>query len=166
MVTPAWHWEWAHLRYIDSILDRVTSGELKRVILQVPPRHGKSEKATVRYPVYRLELDPSLRVIIGAYNADARRKFSRKARASRRARRALRRSEGGRGLGDHEGGGVRAVGVGGGITGQGGDLIIIDDPVKSARGGRSRRRTATRCGSGTPTTSTRASSRAARSSSR
>jgi predicted phage terminase large subunit-like protein len=132
MVTPAWHWEWAHLRYIDSILDRVTSGELKRVILQVPPRHGKSEKGTVRYPIYRLELDPSMRVIIGAYNATLASKFSRKAR--RIAKERLELSDDRKAVDDWEtteGGGVRAVGVGGGITGQGGDLIIIDDPVKS-----------------------------------
>jgi predicted phage terminase large subunit-like protein len=132
LVTPAWHWDWRHLRYIQAILDRVTAGDLKRVILQVPPRHGKSETGTVRYPVYRLELDPPLRVIIGAYNATLAAKFSRKARRIARGR--LELSDDRKAADDWEtaqGGGIRAVGVGGGVTGQGADLIIIDDPVKS-----------------------------------
>ena len=97
-----------------------------------PPRHGKSEQNTVRYPVWRLEQDPTMRVIIGAYNQMLANKFSRKAR-----RIALERipvSTDRAAMEEWEtlaGGGLRAIGVGGGITGQGGNLIMIDDPVKS-----------------------------------
>lgn len=101
-------------------------------MLFLPPRHGKSELATIRYPVYRLECDPALRVIIGAYNQTLANKFSRMARriaATRLAlgsdRAAVEEWE------TAQGGGLRAVGVGGGVTGQGGNLIVIDDPVKS-----------------------------------
>jgi predicted phage terminase large subunit-like protein len=131
-VTPTYRWGWAHLRYIRQHLARVTSGECRRLMLFVPPRHGKSEMTTVRYPVYRLERDPSLRVIVGAYNQTLANMFSRKARRIAQERLTL--------AGDRsaveqwetaQGGGLRAVGVGAGITGQGGNLIIIDDPVKS-----------------------------------
>jgi predicted phage terminase large subunit-like protein len=132
-VSPTWNWSWRHLTYLQYQLDRVTDGEVKRLIIQMPPRHGKSETATVRYPIYRLNMDPELRVIVGAYNATLAGKFSRKAR--RIAQQAgMPLSDERAAVEDWEtpdGGGFRAVGVGGGVTGQGGDLIIIDDPVKS-----------------------------------
>jgi predicted phage terminase large subunit-like protein len=101
-------------------------------MLFLPPRHGKSEMVTVRYPVWRLERDPSLRVIVAAYNQTLAEKFSRKSRKIARTRFALNEER--QASADWETtdtGGMRAVGVGGGITGQGGHLIIIDDPVKS-----------------------------------
>ncbi len=132
-VTPSWNWSWRHLAYLQHQLDRVTDGEIKRLMIQMPPRHGKSETATVRYPIYRLNMDPEMRVVIGAYNFELAGKFSRKAR--RIAEQAgLSLSAERAAVQDWEttaGGGLRAVGVGGGITGQGGDLIIIDDPVKN-----------------------------------
>lgn len=97
-----------------------------------PPRHGKSEQNTVRYPVWRLEKESTLRVIVGAYNQTLANKFSRKAR--RIAAERLEVSSDRAAVEEWEtaqGGGLRAVGVGGGITGQGGNLILIDDPVKS-----------------------------------
>lgn len=118
--------------HIQEHLDKVTSGEINRLMLFMPPRHGKSEMTTVRYPVWRLKREPTLRVIVGAYNQTLANKFSRKARKiaagellPSRERAAAEDWE------TQQGGGLRAVGVGGGITGQGGDLIIIDDPVKN-----------------------------------
>lgn len=131
-VTPSYTWTWPYLRHVQAQLDRVTTGEIRRLMLFLPPRHGKSEMTTVRYPVWRLERDPSLRVIIGAYNQILANKFSRKARRIAESRLSLASDR--YAVEDWEtssGGGVRAVGVGGGITGQGGNLIVIDDPVKS-----------------------------------
>ena len=79
-VTPTWRWDWPHMVRLQDTLERVTSGEIDRLIIQMPPRHGKSETTTVRYPVYRLTDNPELRVIVGAYNATLAAKFSRKAR--------------------------------------------------------------------------------------
>lgn len=131
-VTPSWNWSWPHLLKTQSVLHRVTTGQCKRLMIFEPPRHGKSEMTTVRYPIWRLQAAPSMRIIIGAYNQTLANKFSRKARriAADRIQISSDRSA----VEDWEtvqGGGVRAVGVGGGITGQGGNLIIIDDPVKS-----------------------------------
>lgn len=124
--------DYRHLVFLQGILDRVTAGEIKRLMVFMPPRHGKSENLTVRYPVFRLERDPKTRIIIGAYNATLASRFSRKARriAEKRIDLATDRTA----VDDWEtaqGGGVRAVGVGGGVTGMGADLIFIDDPVKS-----------------------------------
>lgn len=132
-VTPRYRWDWAHLRYIISQLERVTSGEIKRLMLFVPPRHGKSELATIRYPVYRLANHPEMKVVVGAYNQTLAAKFSRKARGIAKQA-ALPLSDERSAADDWEtpdGGGIRAVGVGTGVTGHGADLIIIDDPVKS-----------------------------------
>lgn len=101
-------------------------------MLFVPPRHGKSELTTVRYPAWRLERKPTTRVIVGCYNSTLAEKFSRKARRICNERMALSRDR--VAVSDWEteaGGGLRAVGVGSGVTGQGGDLIIVDDPIKS-----------------------------------
>jgi len=100
----------------------------------VPPRHGKSEMVTVRYPIFRLERDPTLRVIITAYNQTLSDKFSRKARKIAQTRGRIMISQERKAVNDWEtvqGGGLRSAGVGGGITGLGANLIIIDDPVKS-----------------------------------
>lgn len=131
-VTPAWTWDWPYQLYIRAVLDQITAGLVDRAMFFLPPRHGKSELVTVRYPVWRLERDPSLRVIIGAYNQVLANKFSRKARRIAETRLPLASDR--TAVEDWEtaaGGGVRAVGVGSGVTGQGGHLIIIDDPVKS-----------------------------------
>ena len=100
----------------------------------VPPRHGKSEMVTVRYPIFRLERDPTLRVIITAYNQTLSDKFSRKARKIAQMRNRIAISRERKAANDWEtvqGGGLRSAGVGGGITGLGANLIVIDDPVKS-----------------------------------
>ena len=131
-VTPQFTWNWQHLQFIREQLTRVTTGEIKRLMLFLPPRHGKSEMTTIRYAVWRLERNPELKIIIGAYNQTLANKFSRKARKIADTRIQL---DGNRAAVEEweteAGGGFRAVGLGAGITGQGGDLIIIDDPVKN-----------------------------------
>jgi predicted phage terminase large subunit-like protein len=131
-VTPSYSWEWAHLRYIRIALDQVTTGAINRLMIFCPPQHGKSQMTTIRYPVWRLEHNPALRVIIGCYNQTLANRFSRQARRIAEERIALDRER--RAVEEWQtasGGIFRAVGVGAGITGQGGDLIMIDDPVKS-----------------------------------
>ena len=131
-VTPAWNWNWHYQHDIYQHLNNLTDGNRRKLMLFIPPRHGKSELVTIRYSLWRLIRDPQTRVIIGAYNQTLAEKFSRKIRRLSTGRLAL--SDDRTAVQDWEttaGGGVRAVGVGGGITGVGGDLIVIDDPVKS-----------------------------------
>lgn len=131
--SPAYNWDWPYLVAIREQLDRITTGDLRRLAIFVPPRHGKSALATIRYPVYRLGCEPGLRVIVGCYNSLLAEKFSRQSLRLAREQGVPLNTER-QAAHDWEtlaGGGLRAVGVGGGITGQGGDLIVIDDPVKS-----------------------------------
>lgn len=131
--TPTLRWDWPHLDRVRRSLEAVADGTLRRLMIFMPPRHGKSELSTVHYPAYLLETSPARRIIVGAYNSTLAEKFSRRTRAIVR-RRGVALDPERQAVNDWlttAGGGVRAVGVGGGVTGQGGDLIIIDDPVKS-----------------------------------
>lgn len=129
----SWTWNWNYQVYIQKKLNNLTTGEGKqKLMFFLPPRMGKSEMITVRYPVYRLCLDPTRRVIIGAYSQELADSFSRKAR--RIASERIEISDERKAVNDWQtlaGGGIRAVGIGGGITGHGADLILIDDPVRS-----------------------------------
>ena len=131
-VTPAYKWGWYYLKYLMDKLDQITSGETRRLMIMMPPRHGKTALVTVRYPVWRMERQPGLRVIVAAYNQVLANKFSRMSRGIAKARLGLHDDR--RAVEEWQtqtGCWYRAVGVGGGITGMGADLIIIDDPIKS-----------------------------------
>lgn len=131
-VTPHWTWDWPHQKHLYDKLDQVTRGVCKRLMIFMPPRHSKSETVTVRYGAYRLEQNPKLNVILGCYNQKLANRFSRKTLRIAKQRMALSTDR--KAVEEWEtaiGGGFRAVGVGGGITGFGADLIMIDDPVKN-----------------------------------
>lgn len=131
-VNPTWNWRWAHLTHLQAQLERVTSGALKRLMVCMPPRHGKSEMTTVRYAAYRLVLNPGLRIILGAHTQKLAEKFSRRIRKIVRERVRLNPER--KAAADWEafaGGGLRAVGVGVGIAGHGADLILVDDPIRN-----------------------------------
>lgn len=132
IVTPYWTWDWPHQKFIYRALQRVTDGECKRLMIFMPPRHTKTETVTVRYSAYRLERNPKMNVILGSYNQHLANRFSRKVKRLAESRFPLSKER--NAVEEWEtaaGGGFRAVGVGGGITGFGGDLVMIDDPVKS-----------------------------------
>ena len=134
VVSPTLTWDWKHQLHLYAQLDRVTNCEIDRMQIAMPPRHCKSETVTVRYAAWRLERNPSLRIVIGAYNQKLANKFSKKIRRLLKGR--IEFSTDTNAVEEWEtssGGGVRAIGVGGGITGYGADLIIIDDPVKSRK---------------------------------
>jgi len=129
---PYWRWDWRHQLYLYERLHRVTTGECKRLMIFMPPRHSKSETVTVRYSAWRLERNPKLNIILGSYNQKLANRFSRKIRQIVEERVLLSKDR--KAVDEwetHERGGVRAVGVGAGITGFGGSLILIDDPVKN-----------------------------------
>lgn len=126
--------------YVRAHLARVTVGDVKRLLLQIGPRHGKSEQNTVRYSAYRIEHDLSMRVVQASYSQFLANKFSRKTRRLL-TQNGVELSRERTAVEDWEvhaphleiPGGVRAVGVGGGITGAGAHLLNIDDPVKSRK---------------------------------
>jgi predicted phage terminase large subunit-like protein len=131
---PAYQWDWAHLVAVRDHLEAVTRGDTKRLMLFMPPRHGKSTLATVHYPAARLEANPRLRVVVACYNSDLAATFSRQVRGIVRERGHVPLDDDRQAANDWRtrfGGGLRAIGVGSGITGHGADLLIIDDPIKS-----------------------------------
>ena len=79
-VSPNMTWSWRHQQVIIEQLERVTRGECKRLMIFLPPRHGKSELVTVRYTAWRMQRDPSMNVILGSYNQRLADRFSRKIR--------------------------------------------------------------------------------------
>jgi predicted phage terminase large subunit-like protein len=131
-VTPRFCWTWPYLRLIQDQLARVSRKEIDRLAIFMPPRHGKSQLTTVRYPVWRLAQDPALRVVLGGYNQTFAEKMSRDMRKIARGQVPLSRDK--NSAKEWEtvaGGGVRACGVGSPPTGTGADLLVIDDPIKS-----------------------------------
>ncbi|MBK9155548.1 MAG: phage terminase large subunit [Chloracidobacterium sp.] len=79
-VSPDLTWDWPYQKYIYKHLQRVTDGTCKRLMIFMPPRHGKSELVTVRYAGWRLWNDPKLKVIVGSYNQKLADRFSRSIR--------------------------------------------------------------------------------------
>lgn len=122
-----------HIAAMCAKLDAVTRGEIDRLALFMPPRHAKSETATIRYPVFRLLQRPTLRVLVTGYNERFARKLGRKTRnlAVQHGLKLASDSAAQDEWSTTDGGLLMARGVGSPPTGQGFDLILIDDPIKS-----------------------------------
>lgn len=127
---PTWTFDVPHIRLIGEHLDAVTRGEIDRLAIFMPPRHAKTETVTIRYPVHRLERDPSTRALVTGYNQQVARKFSRKTRNIIYDRIELSDKTSSDEWETKAGGGLVARGVGTPPTGYGFDLILIDDPIK------------------------------------
>lgn len=128
-----------HQRALAAALESIERGEIRRLIVTMPPRHGKSELVSRRFPAWYLGRNPGRRIIACSYAATLAERFSGAARdqfADPRWPFAARLSptSASRAAWDIEGerGGYIAAGVGGPITGEGADLLIIDDPVKNS----------------------------------
>lgn len=133
LARPEYRWDAPHFQLMQRTLDRVTSGELRRVFFQVPIRHGKSAHNTIGYAAYRLEKNPRTRIIVGSYAEKQAHKFSRDIRQLAKGR-GVDVSRDRDTAGEWEttsGGGVRAFGSGAGVASVNADLIIIDDPIGS-----------------------------------
>lgn len=127
-----WSFTARHLIAIASHLDAVERGEIDRLAIHMPPRHGKTETVTVRYGAYCIERDPSANVLVTGYNERIARRFSRKSRQIVSSRTKLSKDNAAQ---DEwslpEGGTFMARGVGSPPTGVGFKRIIIDDPIRS-----------------------------------
>ncbi len=107
-----------------------------RLLVSIPPRHGKSELISHWLPVWHESNWPEKRVILASYEADFAASWGRKARDTIMANPglgvAIRDDVAGASIWEtFEGGGMVTAGIGGPITGRGGDLIIVDDPTKN-----------------------------------
>lgn len=132
--SPEFNWNFPHIRYIVEKLDAFTRGEIKRLMIFLPPQHGKSSAVTVRYPAYLLEKNPRTRIVVTGYGADLAETFSKQIRNLVRSRNIVDLDPDTQSIPKwmtRQGGGLKAVGVEGAITGFSADFIIIDDPVKN-----------------------------------
>jgi len=131
-----------HIAIIDA-LEAVERGDIRRLLLELPPRHGKSTLASHLFPSWYLGRNPDRRVIACSYSVDLSFDLSRKARnlLSSPEYAAIfpnvrlapdPRSVGQWNLCEPHLGGYVSAGVGGGITGRGAHLLLIDDPLKNA----------------------------------
>lgn len=133
-----------HLLRLAHALERVERGDCKRLIVTMPPQHGKSELATVQFPAWFLGRRPKANVVVTGYGHDIALKHSKHCRRifhSDQFRSVFpdavpdfHDSSVSSNLEEWEtrqGGSYYAVGVGGGLTGRSVTLGIIDDPLKN-----------------------------------
>ena len=127
VVKPSFQW-YRHTLILATVLQKVADDELSRVMIFMPPRHGKSEETSRLFAAYYLYRHPERFVGINSYSADLAYTLSRAARENYK-------SGGGKTKSDAdavkqwetpENGGVWAAGVGGPITGKGFHLGIIE----------------------------------------
>lgn len=125
--------------YLDRRLLDVAAGRTPRLVISAPPRHGKSSLASRYFPAWFLGTLPDRRVILVSYEASFAASWGRKVRDlleehGQRLFGVCVRSDV-RGASEFEivgrDGGMITAGVNGPITGRGGDLIVIDDPIKN-----------------------------------
>ena len=135
--------EGRHHKIMGDAFDRVANGSLKRLIVNMPPRHTKSEFASYLLPAWFLGKYPEKKIIQTAHTAELSVGFGRKVRnlvdsadfKSIFSRVALRADSKAAGRwSTNEGGEYFAIGVGGAVTGKGADLLIIDDPHSEQEG--------------------------------
>ena len=143
-----------HIAYYE-VLTRFAMGEIKKLMITMPPQHGKSEGATRRLPAFVLGQDPDKRIAIVSYNATKARKFNRELQRimdddryyelfpqtllagqasyqeqSKRSRNYARNADECEMVGYQ--GSFKTIGVGGSLTGEPVDMLIMDDLYKDA----------------------------------
>lgn len=136
--SPWFRVSWHH-RVLAEALERVESGELKRLMVFLPPRHSKSEMVSVNFPAWVLGRNKDRSIIEASYSDSLATEFGRQARnlvdspeyrnvfdteLAEDSKSKSVWSTNGRGK-------YNAVGVGGSVTGKGADIFIIDDPIKN-----------------------------------
>jgi predicted phage terminase large subunit-like protein len=134
-------------RQIAAQLERVERGEIDRLMLLVPPRHGKSELASRRFPAWYLGRHPERQFISASASATLAEDHGRDVRnlingAEYADVFETRLAEDSQARGrwrTQAGGSYFAIGVGGALYGRGADVLLIDDPFGSMADARSER---------------------------
>lgn len=132
---------WFHTKIIEA-LERVERGECRRLMVCMPPRHGKSELCSRHFPAWYLGRNPKKEIIAASYNSDLATDFGREVRnivaspeyghlfpftkLAEDAQAANRWNT-------REGGKYVAAGVGTSITGRGADILLVDDAFKDRK---------------------------------
>jgi predicted phage terminase large subunit-like protein len=135
--------EGRHHKIMAEAFEKISRGELKRLIINMPPRHTKSEFSSYLLPAWFLGQYPGKKVIQTAHTAELSVGFGRKVRnlvdsedfKSVFPKLQLRADSKAAGRwSTNDGGEYFAIGVGGAVTGKGADLLIIDDPHSEQEG--------------------------------
>ena len=140
-----------HLVKLANAMERIERGELKRLIVTMPPRHGKSELTSLRFPCWYLGRNPTHYIVQSGYAESISLTHSRRARdifvskemsalfpevkyrpETPGQEAILPQKQAAHEWGTIQHGSYYAVGIGGGLTGRGFNIGIIDDPVKDA----------------------------------
>ncbi len=138
-----------HIQALAEALEAVERGEIKRLIVIEPPRHGKSELVSLRFPCWYMGKHPEDYIVQAGYAESIALTHSRRARdifvspelgilfphIRYRPERpgqetVIPERQAAHEWGTKQGGSYYAVGIGGGLTGRGFNIGIIDDPVK------------------------------------
>jgi len=128
--------EGSHHKIISEKFNKLATGEIKRLIINMPPRHTKSEFASTLLPAWMIGKHPDLKIIQSTHTTELAVRFGRKAKNiidSEEYKKVFKTTlrEDSKAAGRWETnskGEYFAAGVGGAITGRGADLLIIDDP--------------------------------------
>lgn len=136
-----------HHQAIARVIEEVEKGEIQFLILTMPPRHGKSEIVSRRFPAWYLGRHPEHSIVVATYNDDFAKDFGADVRGivtstqykqvfpdaklqrGGTAKDRLQTTKGGMGV---------FVGLGGSLTGRGAHCLIIDDVIKSNEEARSK----------------------------
>lgn len=136
------HGAYKHYRHTELIceaLQPIAEGQQKYILIELPPRHGKSMTVTETFPSFFIGKNPDKRVISSAYSDNLARKFGR---LNRNKLKEFGKQIFNLDISDEKSasnnwgiagkrGGMIATGIGGSITGEGADLLIVDDPIKN-----------------------------------
>lgn len=139
-----------HIRLLGDMLEQVERGQISRLIVTMPPRHGKSMLISEIFPCWCLGRHPNWGIVQAGYADSIAIAHSRRARdlfgspemhhlfpdvsspAERPGAQNVAQRQAAHEWATAHGGSYYAVGIGGGLTGRGYDIGIIDDPVKDA----------------------------------
>lgn len=143
-VFPEYKAGWVHnliCTKLERFSDDVIAEKEPRLMIFLPPRHGKSEIASKNFPAWHLGRAPKHEIIAASYGVSLPMGFSRKIKDMIKSpaysavfpdTKLHREAQATEGWLTTQGGGYVPAGVGGGITGKGAHVLIIDDPVKDA----------------------------------
>ena len=123
----------------EDVVLKVERGETVRLCISIPPRHGKTLLFAETLPTWFVGRNPDSMAILSAYNAELAEKFGDRNRQKAKTHWKdlfnveISPSQDNKALFEVKGkrGGIMSVGMSGGITGNGGRLVIIDDPYKN-----------------------------------
>jgi len=144
---PAYMVGWHHRKICDA-LERVERGECDRLMIFAPPRHGKSELVSLRFPAWYIGKNPSKQIICTSYNDELASGFGRQVRniiddeKYQRFFPGLKLSPDAKAANrwhTTDGGIYISAGVGGTLSGRGGHIVIVDDPMKNREEAESKR---------------------------